>query len=697
VIESDIAAPPKRIARLRDTLAGWAAAAPWPRISVWLAVIVFFTVAAIVQTWPLAKHLDDSLSVWHFFPYDVWAFLWNLWWVKHALVELQTNPFHTDYLYTPQGSNLYLHPLTFVNGVLSLPLQLITGNLILSWNVLALIYLALSGIGGYLLTYRVTQNRLAGLLGGYIFAFAPYTLMRFGGHWNVFATWPIPFFMFFVLRLIDSRSWKDAVVAGVFLSIITYNWIEFAVDAGTVFAIFLAYWSAAHLLKGERQRLVSLWRGTAILAVVWIVLSAPVLLPTLQDGGSGDYYQPGREPGVDQRFSADLLAYVTPSPLWGPGKDPPIAGTNPDLQSFNGSIEGTAYLGILPLLLAGVAALSVLRRTNQVVPWLITFLAFALLALGPRLWVDSDNSFSILGVSFSVPLPYQLYDKLPFAGDRRAPVRMIVFGILALSVLSGIGLSVIMESLRHRWKMGLALLAAPVLALAVVASERWNASLSTAIPVVLAVIILLAVCGAAALLLLRRQQRPWMLVAPAVGFVAIALVALEYWGPPIALTPYSHPAVLDEIRKERGDFTVLEVPLGRRTGWTCAGDCTGAALVNYYQTLYQKPSTGGYISRVRDEGFDWFIQQPGLRYLSSTGFPQAPDGDDNDRRKVRETFEANNIKYVIVHKTDPAGGLISYVGQREIDIMDSYLRDIAGLEPFHSDSQMSIYRMRERP
>jgi hypothetical protein len=155
--------------------------------------------------------------------------------------------------------------------------------------------------------------------------------------------------------------------------------------------------------------------------------------------------------------------------------------------------------------------------------------------------------------------------------------------------------------------------------------------------------------------------------------------------------------VLNDISSEPGDFTVLQAPLGRRTGWTCAGDCTGAALVNYYQTLHEKPSFGGYVSRVKDTDFDWFLQQPGLRYLSSTGFPEPPTGDDLDRQKVRETFADNKIKYVIVHKTGPEGFFISYVGQREIDIMDNYLRDIAGMEPFYSDSEMNIYRAAEEP
>jgi hypothetical protein len=186
--------------------------------------------------------------------------------------------------------------------------------------------------------------------------------------------------------------------------------------------------------------------------------------------------------------------------------------------------------------------------------------------------------------------------------------------------------------------------------------------------------------------------------ALALAVAAIAIVGLEYWNPPMYMIPYStSSAALEAISSEPGDFAVLQTPLGRRTGWTCAGDCTGAALANYYQTLHEKPTFGGYISRVRDTDFDWFIQQPGLRYLSSTGFPEPPTGDDIDKQKVREVFEQNKIKYVIVHKTGPEGYLISYVGQREIDIMDSYLRDVVGFEPFYTDSQMVIYRAVEEP
>jgi len=218
---------------------------------------------------------------------------------------------------------------------------------------------------------------------------------------------------------------------------------------------------------------------------------------------------------------------------------------------------------------------------------------------------------------------------------------MIVLGIMALSVLAAIGLDVLMVWLR-RWRW------------------RW----------------------------LGRLAMP-------LGVAAIAIVGLEFWNPPLYLVPYTNSPVLEQIRSDPDDFTVLQAPLGRRTGWTVSGDATGAPLVNYYQTLYEKRSFGGYVSRVSDEEFTWFLEQPGLSYLSRTGFVDPPAGDDADPEKVRETFEDNKIKYVIVHKLGPEGAGISYVGEGEIDKMDKYLQDIAGLEPFYSDAQLNVYRMPE--
>jgi hypothetical protein len=598
----------------------------WPTLS------LFFALVAIVQTWPLAKHAGDSIEVWSFFQFDAWAFLWNMWWVKRAVLHLD-NPFYTDHLYYPQGSNLYLHPLTFINGLMSIPFQVITGNLILSWNLVALVCFVLAGLGTYALVHRVTQNHFAGVLAGLIFAFAPMTMMRFGGHWNMVATWPIPFLLLFLLRFKDSGRFLDAIIAGLFWAILTLNWLEFATDAALLMGIFFAYWTVVCVWKRQREELRRLWLGGALIAAVWLILSAPYLAGALRDSQSGDYYQPGG----DESFSADLLAYVTPSPLWGPGESPRVGGPNPLHQAALKTIEGTAYLGILPLLLGVVAITTVRRDPHRVLPWLIGFLTFAVLALGPHLWINEKTDFSLFGISFSVPLPYQLYDQLPLLGNRRVPVRMIVLGIMALSVLAGIGLDVLM----------------------------------------------------------RRFDGRWRLVGPVLALLALGLVWLEYWNPPVYASAHASPAVFSEIRADSGDFVVVHAPLGRRTGWTVSGHPSGGALDDYYQPLHGKPSPGGYLSRVSDKDFTWFLEQPGLHFLACPVDCVGQPSEDQNLEAVRGVFRENRIRYVIVHRLGPDGLPLYFVGDAEVQAMDRYLRDVVGMEQIYTDPTLSVYRARE--
>jgi hypothetical protein len=593
----------------------------------WLGLSCLFLVAAVVQTWPLVLHASNSTVDWFQFPFDTWQFLWNLWWLKHALLDLQTNPFHTDALLSPQGSNLYLHALTPVNGVLSIPLQLATNNLILSWNILALLLFVFSGLGMYALSYRVNHNHVAALLSGYIFAFAPFVLMHFTGHWNISTTWPIPLFVLFLLRFQATGRLREAAAAGILWAILTYNWLEFGTDAALFLGLFLAYWSFVYLRRRDLERLSSLWRGFAVIAAVWFAVSSPLIVPGLQDVSSGEYLQSGG----DEYFSGDLLTFVTPSPLWGQG-DAFIFPTGPHLTV--GSEEGTAYLGIVPLLLAGLAVFAVRRTPHRVLFWAMVFLVFAILSLGPFLYVGGAKTLSVLGVSFSVPLPYHIYDQLPIFGARRIPARMIIFGMVGLSVLAGTGFDLLTGWLRPRYGK----------------------------------------------------------IVPLAALLIFSLVVLEYWNPPVFLSQLSTPAILEEISDEPGDFTVLDAPLGRRNGYSFTGDSTGGPMTNYYQTIYEKRSFGGYLSRVSDRGFAWIMEQPGFAFLSCPRCEDLPSPDNSNSDLVRSLFREHKIRYVVLHKLDPRGQAIFWIGDFELTAMDEYLRSTVGMIPIYTDSAMTVYR-----
>src|SRR5687768_1234026 len=72
-----------------------------------LLVLAGYTLLSLVLTYPLVTTLGTEVIGGG----DVWQHIWNLWWVKEALVEGPTNPYFTDLLYYPDGVGLYFHTL----------------------------------------------------------------------------------------------------------------------------------------------------------------------------------------------------------------------------------------------------------------------------------------------------------------------------------------------------------------------------------------------------------------------------------------------------------------------------------------------------------------------------------------------------------------------------------------------------------
>jgi len=595
----------------------------------WCSLALFFSVAAIVQTWPLITHVTDHIQDSDKLPFDTYAFIWSLWWVKAALLDL-SNPFHTDFLYYPQGADLYLHTIPIVNGVLSIPLQMATGNLFFSWNVLALLFFVFSGLAMYALSYRVNQNHAGALVSGYIFAFFPYLFMQFNSRWHISAIWPIPLFVLFLIRFHEGSRLRDAVIAAVFWTLLTYNNLEFTMDAAVLLGLFSVYWTVVYLLRRDRERLVTLARGVAVMGVVWFALSSPVLIPTYVRVESGEYALTDE----DEYYSADALAFVTPSPLWGPGKDPSPGGSGAHSHQEIGTMENTLYLGIMPLLLAAAALFAIRRTPHRVFFWALVFLVFLILTCGPWLYVDGSKDVSIFGLSFSIPMPYQLYDAVPVMGQRRIPTRLLVFATLGLSVLAGAGVDVV---------------------------TSW----------------------------LRRHVRP---LAAAAGLIILAIVALEYWNPPVHLSRLPEDPIFEQIRDEPGDFSVLHAPWGRMTGWGINGDLFGGPMASYYGAIHHKRTFGGFISRARESELFAVGLEPGLRYLACpVSCPDYPAREDLDPEVVQEVFERLRIKYVALHSQTPHGTVTPYTPD-QLQKLDRYLRDVAGLTPIETTPSFTVYR-----
>jgi hypothetical protein len=604
-------------------------AAQWPETSRqdapgpnWPLVFLFFLALAVVQTFPLVLHMSTHTIGWPVDSYQKW---WELAWMKHSLLGL-SNPFHTGVLNYPQGSDLYLDTLVPVNGVMALPLELITGNLLLSWNILALLFIALSGAGAYALCYHVTKERWAALFGGFLFAFSPTVMMQFNAsHFNISATWPIPFFVLCLLRFFERRSKKDLALVAVLGAVITWNWFEFAVDAGLFALLLFTFWAIVKARRGERAVILPMVRSLFPGLVLWAVLTAPILIPTAIAIESGDYTVRLSDTNEADNWSPDLASYLLPSALWGPGEHPG-AFREEYGGARAGTTETTMFLGLSPLFFAAVAIAyrrkSPLRTSVRF--WSLIFGFFAVMALGPYL-----HAFSINVPGF---LPFRLLQEVPLIGERRVPGRMIIVGTLALGVLGTIGVSTMAKrsTLKH--------------------------------------------------------------AAPLFACLAVAVLLMEYWSPPVSLASYNVPQIYKDIGNEDGQFSVLDLPLGRTTGNTQQGDLVGASMSDYAQAIHGKAAIGGYLSRMPDEDLRWLPQQPGLGYLACLACPGYPRDIDLDAERVRALFIDLKIKYVVVNLVTFEGLATTLTRQGTAAEAEAYLENELGYEKIASGDGWLAYR-----
>ena len=140
------------------------------------SICALYGLLALVSTHPLWRYLTTAV------PSDIGDPLLNTWilaWDGHALLTDPTHLFDANIFFPLQDTLAYSEHL-LGTALPMLPILLISGEPVLSYNVAFLTSFILSGFGLYLLALRYTGNRLAALLAGLAFAFAPYHLSLMG-------------------------------------------------------------------------------------------------------------------------------------------------------------------------------------------------------------------------------------------------------------------------------------------------------------------------------------------------------------------------------------------------------------------------------------------------------------------------------------------------------------------------------------
>ncbi|MBI5649435.1 MAG: hypothetical protein HZC40_03150 [Chloroflexi bacterium] len=407
-----------------------------------LFALIAYTLLAILLTYPLvlnfATHVPGDGG-------DDPALAWNLWWVPHALINLQQTPIYTQHMFYPIGINLAFYTLTYLNAFLSIPIQS-AFNLVIASNVNVLFSLVMSGFGAYLLvkwlfksTVNSQQSTVPAFIAGALYAFSANKLLYISlGQFNIASSHWIPFYVLFLLKLTRARHTNRERFARITnyelrIGFLLGLFLLFQALSEFIYASFLILFTALYLvyqLIATRAKLLANYQllfTFAIATITFTLPMSPILAAMFQDMATeGDFIQQGL--GFADVFSSDALGFFIPSKL-----HPVLGGLESQLHF---AYTNFAFLGFAALAFALIA----LWKIPHARIWGIFGAIFVLISLGPAL--------SINGARFDLPLPFDVLLEIPFVKGNRYPSRWSVLVTLALAILVGYGIAWISEKLK---------------------------------------------------------------------------------------------------------------------------------------------------------------------------------------------------------------------------------------------------------
>ncbi len=649
------------------------------RRAAWL-FLGLFGLLALLLSWPLIADAIRRIPGTATWAFDESTFVWNIWYFKHALLDLHTSPLHSELIWYPLGIDLILYTYNFFNALIALPLQ-VAFNLPLASNVTLWLATTLSGFGAYLLALYMLRGdareagvprfplhalRLAAFVAGLIYGFASNRAIYAAlGHYDMVTTQWLPFYALYLVKTLRQPKLRYAAMAGLFFAL--------AALAEMIFAAFLALVTLVIVLAAWRPWKLR-WGALGRLAVAFVIaalLWAPVLIPVAREFMTGNYALTGW--GESLKLSADAAGLVTPTALnplaravglttGAPAQAAGSTETTAWASALRAVEEGksrfsdinTVFLGYVTLALAVLGGWAGRKKLG---PWIWNALIFGVLCLGPLLQINGRYRFSLdtmlpEGVTF--PLPFTLLHFIPFVNGNRAPNRNSVILMLALAVLAGYGAA---------WLLSRR------------AEEPRRA-------------------GAAAQISATPRLRPRAFRFSSslfAGLLGIAILA-EHLAVPLPTTDATIPAVYRQIAAEPGEFAVMQLPLGWRNSFGVLG--SEQTNLQYFQTAHGKAIIGGNISRAPAFKMAYFARIPLFKALTDLEMYRdvSPETDAAARAQAGDLMTLYNVRYLVTTPAIP--GRYPYQDTRQNT--EAYALDVLPVEKpaIWSGDGYAVYRVK---
>jgi hypothetical protein len=369
---------------------------------------LLFLALTLLLTWPLPLHPASATLP---MGPDGDLFIWTLAWDAHAFIKQPLAIFDAN-IYHPLRRTLAFSENLIGSALVAAPVMWITGSEVLALNVVALLSVALCGLGAYVLARRLGISPAGAIVAGVIFAFSPPRFFRTGQVHLGVVQW-IPFALASLHAYLDEGRRRDLWLAAAFFCLQALS-----SGHGAVFLVLAMGGLVAWRLVRERMLAPAL--GLRDLGITGALLLAPAVLVYLP------YRTVQQEMGL--RRSLENWA-VTPGSFL-------AAPTH--VQAFLLSLlpgprileTASAYLfpGFLPLLLAIAAiAAALLRRAK---------------GGGQPAFVAFYGVLALLSVWLSIGPPFGLWPLvywLPGMSFIRVPSRFTMLAVLGLAIVAASG------------------------------------------------------------------------------------------------------------------------------------------------------------------------------------------------------------------------------------------------------------------
>jgi hypothetical protein len=171
-----------------------------------VTALVVFAVAAFIQTYPLALHPARGLNDTQDGLLNTWILAWGHQQIlSHPLQFFQANVFYPNEKTLSYSESLL--PLV----ILSLPVQLLFHNPVLSYNFVFLLCSLLNAYAMFLLVRHLTRRAAPGIIAGLVFAYSAVFIQQIS-HLQLWAAWFIPLAFLFLHKFFEEGRRRDSIL-----------------------------------------------------------------------------------------------------------------------------------------------------------------------------------------------------------------------------------------------------------------------------------------------------------------------------------------------------------------------------------------------------------------------------------------------------------------------------------------------------